>query len=131
MTRRLCDSFRYKARIYRAVIYRAMIVLLSMELGYSAAALGQEPSVYNRSTAIDRADSRAEHEAEQLVSLSADKILSILREEPGLLLQVKKALVRSAFEQGRILDPKDLTDDAVFRLIVEDDNIRNYRDSGN
>ncbi|MFZ0418034.1 MAG: SLBB domain-containing protein [Candidatus Sulfotelmatobacter sp.] len=124
MTRRLFDTFRYRALICGALIYRALIVLLGMELGYSAVAFSQEPSAYSRSTAIDQADSRAEQEAEQLVSLSADKILSILREEPGLLLQVKKALVRRAFEQGRILDPKDLADDAVFRSIVEDDNIR-------
>ena len=46
--------------------------------------------------------SRAELEAEQQVSLSADKIIQLLRDEPGLLLQVKKALVRRAFEQGRM-----------------------------
>jgi protein involved in polysaccharide export with SLBB domain len=80
--------------------------------------------LYGRSTAIDQSKSRAEQEAEQMVSLSADRILLILRQEPGLLLQVKKALVRKAFEQGRVLDPNGLTDDALFRLIREDDNIR-------
>ena len=79
---------------------------------------------YDRSTAIDQADSRAEQEAEQMVSLSSDKILTILRQEPGLLLQVKKTLVRKAYEQGRLLDPEDLTDDAVFQLVREDQNIR-------
>jgi protein involved in polysaccharide export with SLBB domain len=59
-----------------------------------------------------------------MVSLSADKITEILQNEAGLLLQVKKALVRKAFEQGRVLDPNDLTDDALFRLIREDQNIR-------
>src|SRR6185437_13304574 len=77
-----------------------------------------------RSTALDQADSRAEQEAEQMVALSADKIITILRQEPGLLLQVKKILVRKAYEQGRILDPVDLTDDAVFQLLREDQNIR-------
>lgn len=76
------------------------------------------------STAIDQADSRAEQEAEQMVSLSADKITQILESEAGLLLQVKKAIVRKAFEQGRILDPNDLTDDALYRLIREDQNVR-------
>jgi protein involved in polysaccharide export with SLBB domain len=84
----------------------------------------QQRLSYTPSTAIDQANSRAEHEAEQMVSLSADKITEILRDEAGLLLQVKKALVRKAFEQGRILDPNDLTDDALFRLIREDQNIR-------
>jgi protein involved in polysaccharide export with SLBB domain len=101
------------------------MVLLVMGLGCSATAWSQQSAGYSgRSTAIDQANSRAEHEAEQMVSLSADRILYILRNEPGLLLQVKKALVRKAFEQGRILDPKDLTDDALFRLIREDDSIR-------
>lgn len=91
------------------------------------AAWGQQSAgygLYGRSTAIDQSKSRAEQEAEQMVSLSADRILFILRQEPGLLLQVKKAVVRKAFEQGRVLDPNDLTDDALFRLIREDDNIR-------
>jgi len=72
----------------------------------------------------DNSPSRAELEAEQHVSLSADKLIEILQQEPGLLLQVKKLLVRKAFEQGRLLDPDDLTDDALFRLLREDENIR-------
>ena len=68
--------------------------------------------------------SRAEKEAEERVSLSADRILDILQQEPGLLLQVKKMLVRKAFEQGRLLDPADLTDETLFRLVREDENIR-------
>jgi protein involved in polysaccharide export with SLBB domain len=96
------------------------VVLVASALGWSQ----QQRFSYTRSTAIDQTNSRAEKEAEQMVSLSADKIISILRDETGLLLQVKKAIVRRAFEQGRILDPKDLTDDAVFRIIREDDGIR-------
>ena len=103
---------------------RIQAVLLCSGLVFSATAWSQQPAAYSRSTAIDQANSRAEHEAEQMVSLSADRILSILRQEPGLLLQVKKALVRKAFDQGRILDPNELTDDALFTLIREDDNIR-------
>jgi protein involved in polysaccharide export with SLBB domain len=77
-----------------------------------------------QTTAVDQADSRAEQEAEDMVALSADKIITILRQESGLLLQVKKTLVRKAYEQGRLLDPADLTDDAVFQLLREDQNIR-------
>jgi protein involved in polysaccharide export with SLBB domain len=77
-----------------------------------------------RTTAISDSASRAEKEAEQLVSLSADKIITLLNEEPGLLLEVKKTLVRKAYEQGRILNPEDLTDEALFRLISSDINIR-------
>jgi protein involved in polysaccharide export with SLBB domain len=67
--------------------------------------------------------SRAEREAERSVALSPNKIIDLLRQEPGLLLQVKKMLVRKAYEQGRILDPEDFTDDALFELLREDHNI--------
>jgi len=101
------------------------ILLLCVVLGCAVALWSQQPRVsYTAGTAIDQAHSRAEQEAEQMVSLSADKIILVLREETGLLLQVKKALVRKAFEQGRVLDPNDLTDDALFRLIREDQNVR-------
>jgi protein involved in polysaccharide export with SLBB domain len=112
------------SKFSRAFHHRPKMILLCVGLVLSATAWGQQPAAYNRSTAIDQKDSRAEHEAEQMVSLSADRILFILRDEPGLLLQVKKALVRKAFEQGRILDPNDLSDDALFTLIRQDDNIR-------
>jgi protein involved in polysaccharide export with SLBB domain len=99
----------------------ALLVLACSALSWSQ----QPPRLsYTPSTAVDQANSRAEQEAEQLVSLSADTITQILQNEPGLLLQVKKALVRKAFEQGRILDPNDLTDDALFRLLREDQNVR-------
>jgi len=104
--------------------YRALIFLVSMGLGCSATAWSQHSAIYSGNTAIDQADSRAEQEAEQMVSLSADKITSILDKEPGLMLELKKALVRKAFEQGRVLDPKELTDDAVFRSIQQDESVR-------
>ena len=72
---------------------------------------------------VTRAKSRAEAEAEQRVALSPDKIIELLRQEPGLLLESKKMLVRKAYEQGRILDPDDLTDEALFQLVREDHNI--------
>lgn len=105
---------------------RAQALSLCLGLGFSAIAWSQQtaPAAFSHSTAIDQSKSRAEREAEQMVSLSADKIVSILQMEPGLLLQVKKALVRKAFEQGRVLDPNDLTDDALFRLLRQDDAIR-------
>ena len=112
------------SRFSRVFHRRPKMISLCLGLALSATAWGQQPAAYSRSTAIDQKNSRAEHEAEQMVSLSADRILFILRDEPGLLLQIKKALVRKAFEQGRILDPNDLTDDALFTLIRQDDNIR-------
>src|SRR5438067_4428524 len=67
---------------------------------------------------------RAAEQAEQLVSLSADTIEGMLLREPGLLLEVKKALVRKAYEEGRLLDPADLTDDALFELLRDDNDVR-------
>jgi protein involved in polysaccharide export with SLBB domain len=115
------------SRTFRAYGNLSSIVIYVAIASFAAVAWGQqqqEPPSYTPSTLIDQAKSRAEKEADQLVSLSPDKITEILREEPGLLLEVKKALVRKAFDQGRVLDPNDLTDDALFRLIREDQNIR-------
>lgn len=102
-----------------------LIPFLCIVLACPSELWSQQPRVsYTASKAIEQAHSRAEQEAEQMVSLSPDKIILILRQETGLMLQVKKALVRKAFEQGRVLDPNDLTDDALFRLVREDDNVR-------
>src|SRR5438093_8596634 len=101
-------------------------VIFTLTLGFAliASAVGQSRVASDHSTALDQADSRAEREAAQLVSLSPEKIISLLREEDGLMLEVKKLLVRKAFEQGRILDPEDLTDEALFQLVRDDQKIR-------
>lgn len=78
----------------------------------------------SRTHALDEADSRAEREADRLVSLPPEKIILLLQQEPGLFLEVKKMLVRRAFAQGRILGEQDLTDEAIFRLIQDDDETR-------
>ena len=100
--------------------------VLLVTFSYSSLVWGQQaqPLSYSPKTAIDQSHSRAEQEADQMVSLSADKILSVLTQEPGLVLEVKKALVRKAFEQGRVLSSEELTDDALYRLIREDENAR-------
>src|SRR5207245_9428032 len=73
---------------------------------------------------IVEAKSRAEEEAKRIVSLPAEKIILLLQQEPGLFLQVKKMLVRKAYQQGRVLEPQELTDEALFRLIRQDENVR-------
>ena len=84
-----------------------------------------EPSDYAaRTRALDQADSRAEKEAERLVSLPPEKIILMLREEPGLFLEVKKMLVRRAYAEGQVLDPKQLTDEAIFDLVEKDEETR-------
>jgi len=105
--------------------YARSIAFLCICLLACGAAWSQEERLsYSQTTALDQKYSRAEQEAEKMVSLSADKITELLRQETGLLLQVKKAVVRKAFEQGRVLDPTELSDDALFRLIREDENVR-------
>jgi polysaccharide export outer membrane protein len=79
---------------------------------------------YDRTRAIPLERSRAEQEADRVVSLSADKIVSLLTEEPGLLLVCKKVLVRNAFLQGRVLTMDELSDDAVLRLVRDDQEVR-------
>jgi protein involved in polysaccharide export with SLBB domain len=102
---------------------RAVILASSVALCVAFAS-AQDVPVYGRTRALDESRSQAEQQAEQTVSLSAEKLIGILQKETGLLLEVKKLLVRKAFEQGRILEPKELTDEALFRLLREDENIR-------
>lgn len=102
--------------------------LLLLVLGFVAAASFPGTHGFAQSKTYSAVDqtlvkSHAEREAEQSVALSPDKIIELLRQEPGLLLEVKKMLVRKAYEQGRILDPEDLTDDSLFELLREDHNI--------
>ncbi|HET7439695.1 MAG TPA: hypothetical protein VFJ47_00210, partial [Terriglobales bacterium] len=101
-----------------------VLLLILAAFAPALCAQDQSPQRGSRSSAIDQANSRAEQEAEQMVSLSADKIIQLLQNEPGLLLQVKKMLVRKAYEQGRLLDAQDLTDEALYRLINKEEAIR-------
>jgi protein involved in polysaccharide export with SLBB domain len=73
---------------------------------------------------VERKASNAERLAMEQVALSAEAIIKILNDEPGLMLEFKKVLVKKAYEQGRILDPADLTDEAVQRLLTDDFNAR-------
>ncbi len=121
---------------FLAVIVRLRVILLAVcLLTVSAAiAVGQQSvpvrpmpadrESYDRAKAVPVEQSRAQQEADRLVSLSADKIVSLLNDEPGLLLECKKLLVRTAFSQGRVLTADDLTDDAVFGSVREDVNVR-------
>src|SRR5438477_10747717 len=70
-----------------------------------------------RMRAIKEADSRAQREADRLVSLPPERIILMLQEEPGLFLEVKKMIVRKAFAHGLGLEFKDLGDEAVLRVI--------------
>src|SRR5579862_1371383 len=114
-------------RWQHSIVWRRTLLSLCFISGLPLLSVAQDssyPAYPKRTSAAPDSMSRAEQQAELLVSLSADKIISLLNEEPGLLLEVKKTLVRKAYEQGRILNPEDLTDEALFRLINNDINIR-------
>jgi protein involved in polysaccharide export with SLBB domain len=105
------------------------IGLLLLALSSSEARAQQEDSAkrenrHSRTHAVNESASRAEREAERLVSLAPEKIILLLSQEPGLFLEIKKMLVRTAYAQGQVLDPKQLTDDAVFRLVRDDEDTR-------
>src|SRR2546427_13141852 len=101
-----------------------LAALLLACLALAVPAWTQTRSAYDRSTAIEQSNSRAENAADDLVSLSAEKIISLLREETGLLLEVKKLLGREAYEQGRLMDPEERTDEARSHSVREQRKIR-------
>jgi protein involved in polysaccharide export with SLBB domain len=115
----MCQS-RFSASSFRSIL----IGILGWVLLASSLASGQYNVPTNQTTALDVPESQAEMEAQRLVALSSEKIISILQKETALMLQVKRMLVRKAFEQGRILDPEDLTDEALFDLLRQDYKIR-------
>ena len=99
-------------------------LLIGIAIASASASFGQAKDPYSPSYRSETVKSRAEQDAEQSVALSSERIIDLLRQEPGLLLEAKRVLVRKAYEQGRILDPTDLTDDALFQLLREDQSIR-------
>ncbi len=103
----------------------AFVLIVLGSLPATAQSGDNQDRIYrNRNQAIEQERSRAAQAADELVSLSAEKIISILRNEIGLMLQVKKVLVQKAYEQGRIIDSQDLTDEAIFRTVRENENVR-------
>jgi len=109
---RVREKFNHKT----TVVLVTAVFLLSL-FCWPAFAFGQDLARYHR-------DIETEAETIGQTSLSADRIIEILRKEPALLLEVKKLLVRKAYEQGRLLDETELTDEALFRLLNRDARIR-------
>lgn len=116
-----------------AIMQRKVILVFLLAASLSSLSLAQQemrdqprdqPEEGSRTHSLDQADSRAQREADRLVSLSPEKIILLLGQEPGLFLEVKKMLVRRAFAQGRVVEQEDLTDEAIFRLVRDDDEIR-------
>jgi len=110
-----------RQRFHSPPWWKPAAALLACALLPSAGAAQQAPPA--REKPVVEVDPHAQ-DPEPLVSLSAAAITEILRQEPGLLLEVKRLLVRKAYEQGRLLDPADVTDDALFQLLRDDNNVR-------
>jgi polysaccharide export outer membrane protein len=111
-------------RVSKTRVGSLLLMLSVSTVLWAQVKVSDKSSDFDRTKAVPEEQSRAEQEAERLVSLSADKILSLLASEPGLFLECKKVLVRTAFAQGRVLAAEELSDDAVFRLVREDQNVR-------
>ena len=99
-----------------------LMALSSFAQDQSANSIDRDSST--RTHSLEQADSRAEKEAERLVSLPAERIILLLSQEPGLFLEVKKMLVRNAYAQGRVLASDELSDEFIFRKVRDDEEIR-------
>jgi protein involved in polysaccharide export with SLBB domain len=60
----------------------------------------------------------------QAGSLSAERIILVLRDDSELLLQVKNLVIQDAYEHGTVLDLQDLTDETLFQQIRQNAHIR-------
>ena len=120
------QTFEVPMKFPRIVLpFLVLVVLVSTgRLLAQTSRYGDDNDYASRTRALDESDSRAEKEAERLVSLPPERIILLLQQEPGLFLEVKKMLVRKAYAQGRVIEPKDLTDEAVFRMLATDEEVR-------
>lgn len=57
-------------------------------------------------------------------ALDANVIIGILQGQPALALQVKKVLIKDAYNQGRLLEENDLSDAVLYDLIRREPTIR-------
>jgi protein involved in polysaccharide export with SLBB domain len=110
--------------LHKSLFASSFIVLIAFLLLSSAFGQQDEINEVNRNAATSQQRDLEEEHLLDEVSLPADQILKLLRQEPGLTLHVKRELVRKAYEQGRLLDPADLTDAILFKLVEEDKNVR-------
>lgn len=105
--------------------YTREFAVLAVFLGLLTSTLSiAQTTIRTKETIPPETSSKAARQASELVSLSAEKILEIFRESPGLVLAFKRTLVIKAYEQGRLLDQESLSDDAVFDLVRVDSGIR-------
>src|SRR4051812_30187323 len=117
-----CGAFGFRPFKCSHVVLTVGILLCS----YSTLVFAQNQE-YGRPAAPrskPKVSDEAEAQERSQASLNSDDINQILRNDPALMLYVKKLLVRKAYEQGRLLEQADLTDDEVLRLVRDDDSIR-------
>src|SRR5215467_15177086 len=128
-----CESFRNSRaegsmKTHRLIpallLLTSLLALPTRELWAQQKNRDSKDDYASRTRALDDTDSRAEREAERLVSLPPEKIILLLQQEPGLFLEIKKMLVRQAYAQGRVLDSQELTDEAIFRRLRDDEDTR-------
>ena len=122
MSRNYFEYFRLSSPMSRLLILFIFIGAMSL-IAIDADAQRTAPS-YGATRSQLPMTQQEKDAVDDLVAFSPDLIVELLKNEPGLDLEVKKALVRKAFEQGRLLDPKDLEDEILFTLIKKDLNVR-------
>ena len=58
------------------------------------------------------------------VAASAAQIKTVLVEEPGLVVELKRWMAKDATDQGQIISESDLTEDAIFERLQTDVRFR-------
>ncbi|MGZ4813872.1 MAG: SLBB domain-containing protein [Terriglobales bacterium] len=110
------------------MIYKLRIALLSCAVSWAGLGILCPPACAQQDVNASRQDSdrmdREERALVDRVTLAPEQIATVLRQQPLVMLEVKKDLVRKAYEQGRLLDPADLTDSVVLQLVDEDKNVQ-------
>jgi hypothetical protein len=68
-------------------------------------------------SALDQANSN-------LVAASAEQVRTVLVKDPGLLVELKRQVAAEATSNGQLVDPFDMSDQAIFDRLGDDVTFR-------
>jgi polysaccharide biosynthesis/export protein len=113
-TKRAPFSCRYGAAVVRSVLAFVTVVLLSAAV---AAQTQSQQSVSVASPQLARDNM-------SLVAASAAQIKTVLVQDTGLMVELKRWVAQDATNQGQIITESDLTEDSIFQRLENDVHFR-------
>ena len=110
------------ATLPRAVGARGLLLVLALMISLPFAQPLRAQSQQQQQTRVP--GSELSRQNFNQVAASAAQIKTVLVEEPGLVVELKRWMAKDATDQGQIISESDLTDDAIFERLQTDVRLR-------